>query len=81
MIRRLIVAVILFALITGLVWIYWINVIDPPHAYQPPPLTRSEERILRKAKRYHGTAVMYVEPERIYFERDGKEILILRREA
>ena len=79
MIRRLIVAALLFGLITGLVWIYWINVIDPPGTYQPRAHNRAEARIIKKALRYHGISHLITTETRIYFERDGQEILIARR--
>ena len=79
MIRRLIVAALLFGMVIGLVWIYWINVIDPDPYARPRAHTRAEARIIKKALRYHGISHLITTTTRIYFKRDGQEILIARR--
>ena len=54
MIGRLIVAALLFALVTCLVWIYWINVIDPPGHFEHPALTPMDRRLIKEAQMKYG---------------------------
>jgi len=79
MIRRLIVAALLFGLITGLVWIYWINVIDPDPYARPRAHTPQEQKLVEWALGYHGIECLITTKTRIFFTRDGQEILIVRR--
>ncbi|MHB8123137.1 MAG: hypothetical protein ACYDG4_13385 [Desulfuromonadaceae bacterium] len=47
---------------------------------RPPELTPQEERVIDKAKGKHGREIrVRYDNYRIYFVRDGREILIARR--
>ena len=58
MIRRLIIAILVFALViglvTGLIWIYWINVIAPPGHFEHPAVTSQQRYMLKKARMKYG---------------------------
>jgi len=74
MIRRLLIAILLSAVVTGLVWLYWINVVDPPGHFQHPPLTPAERKMVEEAVRYHGRYLIVREGNKFTMIRDGKEI-------
>ena len=78
-IRSLIIAMFIFVVLYVFVYLFWINVVDPPPYQRVPPLTKHEQKIKITAKKYNGVSVVIISPERIYFKRDGEEITIYDR--
>jgi len=75
---KLAVAIALVLIFYAVLCIWWANSRYQPYE-RPPAHTKAEARIVKKALRRHGISHLITTETKIYFEREGKEILIARR--
>lgn len=74
---RLALAIVLILIFYAALCLWWAN--SPKPYERPRAHTAAEARLIAKALRYHGNVTFITTKTRIYFKRDGQEILIARR--
>ncbi len=76
---KLALAIAFVLLFYALLVLWWSNSQRKPYS-NPPVHTLTEERAIKQAFKKHGDITPITTRERIYFERNGREILIARRD-